>query len=337
MEKRRNLVLFTGNSPTKLRAELSKWVEIFETKFGEGNSVRIEAGTFQPEMVVTELLSPPFFVEKRLVIFEGVPKGKAKKDAPGAAEGPTADAKTFDPAAKIEAAVLSVFDTIPDSTVAVFVSEEPDAKSELGKRLLSEGDVRRFDSFDAAGAEAYVRENLPGLDVAGRRELSARTAGNDALLTDAVERLSLAFGDKSIGLKQVEEAVPKILESDVFALADAVAAMDPVRTAKLLRAAMATDSPRKTFPVVMGELRKTLYIATLRDAGASKSEIQEALEMKSAWGIDKRQRLSQEAHDRLFTLYERLVEFDADSKTGNAPGEDDDEIFENGILRALMN
>lgn len=79
MEPRKNLVLFTGDSPHKLREELSKWTDLFVSKYGSGNDVRVDPERFPSEMVSTELLSPPFFAEKRLVVFEGIPAEAAKR------------------------------------------------------------------------------------------------------------------------------------------------------------------------------------------------------------------------------------------------------------------
>ncbi len=333
MEPRKNLVLFTGTSHHKMREAVSKWIGLFESKYGAGNSVRIEAGKFPPEMVSTELLSPPFFVEKRLVVFEGLPSAKAKKSD----RGEDSDGAPKDGAAeKIEAAVLDSWNAIPESTVAVFVSPDADTKSKLFVRLSEEGTVRRFDAWDTDGAAKYVMDRLPNIDVPGRRILVERTYGNDALLSDAVERLSLAFGDAKIGKTEAEEALPAVAETDVFEFSAAIASFDAVRALTLLASASERESPRKLLPIVVGEIRKTLYVDVLRKSGFQKGEIAGILGMKSSWGVDKRPPLSDAAYERVFKLYERLVEFDAAWKTGTAAGGDDAEMFGNGMLRAML-
>lgn len=105
--------------------------------------------------------------------------------------------------------MLAAFDSIPDSTVAVFVSERPNPKSELLERLLRTASVKRFGSWDRVGAAKYAKDRLPRLDSSGLSALLARTGygngnekrppvGDDKKLADAVERLSLAFGDAPV-------------------------------------------------------------------------------------------------------------------------------------------
>lgn len=152
MEKRRNLILFTGDSSAALRKNLSAWTASFVEKYGDSNVATIRIGETDPAFVASELLSMPFFADKRLVVFEGVPRlragGSTAQDEGPDAEDAGAD-NASDPAAAIEAAVLSVFEKIPESTIVIFVSETPNKVSALYKKLVAEGDVKAFEGLHA--------------------------------------------------------------------------------------------------------------------------------------------------------------------------------------------
>ncbi|MDQ1343766.1 MAG: polymerase subunit delta, partial [Patescibacteria group bacterium] len=125
MEIRKNLILFTGDSSAVLRKNLSSWMGSFAEKYGDSNVATVRIGETDPASVVSELLSMPFFAEKRLVVFEGIPRlrslGSSKSEESGN-DSEESFENPSDPAAAVEAAVLSVFDKIPDSTFAIFVS-----------------------------------------------------------------------------------------------------------------------------------------------------------------------------------------------------------------------
>lgn len=133
-----NVILFTGDSSAALRKNLSAWTDAFVGKYGDMNVATVRVGETQPSSVATELLSTPFFAEKRLVIFENVPRPKGKGAAASEDEDSAPEDNATDPAAQIEAAVLSIFDSIPDSTFAIFVSETPAKVSALYKKLVAE-------------------------------------------------------------------------------------------------------------------------------------------------------------------------------------------------------
>ncbi len=147
-----------------MRKNLSAWTASFVEKYGDMNVATVRVGETPASSVATELLSTPFFAEKRLVVFEGIPRQKGKSSASSdETEDAVPDEASADPAAQIEAAVLSVFASVPDSTFAIFVSENPAKNSSLYKKLVAEGTVKEFSAMDEAGAKAYITENLPGI------------------------------------------------------------------------------------------------------------------------------------------------------------------------------
>lgn len=348
MEKRKNVILFTGEASEPLRKHLSAWTGAFVAKHGETNAAKIRVADATGAQIVSELLSVPFFAEKRLVVLDGMPRS-ATRSAAGGEESETA-AETVAEAPPggddAEAAVLSVFGSIPDSTVAVFVSETPNTKSVLYKRLLEEGEVKAFGGLTAQTAREYVRERLPGITDRAVRALVDATASNperwsdepakpdDRKLRSLVEKLSLGYGEAKIDLKELSEAEEFGSDAKAYSLPDPILAGDAEAVLKSAREILAKDSPFTVFPTVATMVRKRLHAETLRRFGAGEGEIQKATGMTAAQlsrakGDETRYRAAKAA-------YASLVRFEAAWRTGNAPGKDDAEAVENALLSAAL-
>lgn len=305
-------------------------MDSFAEKYGETNVAKLRAEETEPQSAVSELLSMPFFAEKRLVVFEGIPKGKSgasREDGNGALE-------SSDPLAALEAAIVSVFDSVPDSTFAIFVSENPNAHSALYKKLVSEGDVKTFAGFASDSAETYVRERLPGITPRALRILLERTAKNpdrrkneavetdDRRLRTAVEKLSLGFGGNRIDEKEIEEAEPQTSNQKAYLLGDRILSGDLKGSVSMLRALLEKDSAYALFPSIVSTVRKTLHVELLRKNGKSDAEIME-LTGYSAYAVKFAKRLNDAEKRAAEATYGSLVKFETDWRTGNAPGEDE--------------
>lgn len=246
-------------------------------KYGDMNVATVRMGETPASSVATELLSTPFFAEKRLVVFEGIPrqKGKGQTSASEDEDAPSEDAGT-DPAAQIEAAVLSVFATIPESTFAIFVSENPAKNSALYKKLAMEGTVKEFAAMDEAGAKAYITENLPGITPRAMLALYDRVyvkpdkykgiAGglDERRLRTAVEKLYLGYGDSRISEKEVDEAEPQSSDFKAFSIGDHVIRGDMDSAMSTVRALLAKESPFAILPSIIWTVRNRLHIEFLR-------------------------------------------------------------------------
>lgn len=350
MEKRRNLILFTGDSSAALRKNLSAWTASFVEKYGDSNVATIRIGETDPAFVASELLSMPFFADKRLVVFEGVPRlragGSTAQDEGPDAEDAGAD-NASDPAAAIEAAVLSVFEKIPESTIAIFVSETPNKVSALYKKLVAEGDVKAFEGLHAGNVEDFVRDRLPGITGKALSALVERSVKNpdrkrnepmeidDRKIRNAVEKLSLGYGESAIGEKELDEAEPPLSNQKAFSIADAVLAGKLNEAVSILRSVLEKDSPFVVFPTVASMVRKALHVEMLRRSGKAPAEIAE-ITGYNAWYVSNRGRMSDAEYRAAQAAYSALVKFETDWRTGNAPGEDDAAALECGLVSAVL-
>lgn len=326
MEKRKNVLLFTGDSSAALRKNLSAWTDAFIAKHGDMNVATIRVGETQPSMVATELLSTPFFAECRLVIFEGVPRLRGKGAAASEDDDAPSEDNSADPTAQIEAAALSAFDSIPDSTFAIFVSETPAKVSALYKKLLTEGTVKEFAAMDEGGARIFITERLPGASPKAVQTLLDRVATNperkrgvaieidDRKLRNTVEKLSLGFGDARIGEKEIDEAEPQTSNQKAYSIGDFILSGNMDSTLSILRSILEKDSPYAVLPSVISTVRKRVHIELLRQSGKTDSEIADLISA-TAWQIGRADRMTDPEFRAAQAAYASLVKFETDWRT----------------------
>ncbi len=134
---RSNIVFFTGTNHVFLRRDLDAWIDIFAKKYGEYNISRLDKDSMIKINLQSELLTPVFLGEKRLIILEDVPFSVNSKDHEGIDD---LDSKTND----LELSLIQSLDHIPTTTIVLFVSSEPDKRKMLYKKLIAEATVKEY-------------------------------------------------------------------------------------------------------------------------------------------------------------------------------------------------
>jgi DNA polymerase III delta subunit len=77
---RPNIVFFTGPNHIFLRRDLDAWIDIFAKKYGEYNISRLDKENISKINIQSELLTPVFLGEKRLIVIENIPFVASQKD-----------------------------------------------------------------------------------------------------------------------------------------------------------------------------------------------------------------------------------------------------------------
>ena len=134
---RPNIVFFTGTNHVFLRRDLHAWVDIFSKKYGEYNISRFDRESFMKMNLHSELLTPVFLGEKRLIILEGIPFSTYSKENENSDDMAS---KTND----LELSLIQALDHIPPTTIVLFVSSEPDKRKILYKKLIAEATVKEY-------------------------------------------------------------------------------------------------------------------------------------------------------------------------------------------------
>lgn len=140
---RPNIVFFTGPNAIFLRRDLDAWIDIFSKKYGEYNISRLHKDTLSQINIRSELLTPVFLGEKRLIVLEDVPFS-ASKNTDEEKKEDDKEISLVDP----ESIILSLLDQIPDTTVVLFVATEPDKRKALYKKLLSVATLKEYESLE---------------------------------------------------------------------------------------------------------------------------------------------------------------------------------------------
>jgi hypothetical protein len=73
-----NIVFFTGSNHIFLRRDLDAWIDIFAKKYGEYNISRLDKESITKTNIGSELLTPVFLGEKRLIVLEDIPFSASK-------------------------------------------------------------------------------------------------------------------------------------------------------------------------------------------------------------------------------------------------------------------
>ena len=139
---RQNIVFFTGPNHIFLRRDLDVWIDIFAKKYGEYNISRLDRESLSKTNIQAELLTPVFLGEKRLIILEGVPFAAVRTNEEDKGEEPLS--KTPDP----ESIILNALDQIPETTVVLFVSTEPDKRKMLYKKLIATATLKEYEKLE---------------------------------------------------------------------------------------------------------------------------------------------------------------------------------------------
>ena len=108
-----------------------------------------------------------------------------------------------------------------------------------------------------------------------------------------------------------------------------------VSAVSAIRSLLAKESPFAVFPSIVWTVRNRLHIEFLRRAGQTNAEIAEIL-AGNAFMISKADRMTDPEFRNSKAAYAALVKFETAWRTGNAPGEDEAEQLELGVMSALL-
>lgn len=139
---RSNIVFFTGSNHIFLRRDLDAWIDIFSKKYGEYNISRLDRENLLKTNIQSELLTPVFLGEKRLIVLENIPFATREKDEPENTE------EVLTKIPDTESRILEALDRIPETTVVLFISTEPDKRKSLYKKLLEVATLKQYEKLE---------------------------------------------------------------------------------------------------------------------------------------------------------------------------------------------
>jgi len=332
---RTNIVFFTGPNHIFLRRDLDAWIDIFAKKYGEYNISRLDRENLEKVNVEAELLTPVFLGEKRLIVLEGVPfsatKNDAREDSPLRNEEKTEE--IISKAPDIETLILNALDRIPESTVALFVSVEPDKRKALYKKLLSEATLKEYEKLEGTKLREYIRNKLPHIDVTALMRLIEYTGSDINRIESEIDKLALYKQDGWITEEDIKTTVIPTIETSVFSLTDAVFLLDNATAYRELVNILETHNIHAVFSTLLSTIRTFLYAEKLLSMGYEPNNVQSLLKIHP-YAFEK-MRKNMRYSGRIRILFSELVALDRRTKTGEGIGDTDDAL-RLGLEKAIL-
>lgn len=306
MAAKPSVYIFMGEDETAIRSEVAKLTsKLGDPATVEMNTTRLEAGA-NLDALRRAAFAAPFLAERRLVFAQHVTKTFAHADA--------------------RPKLLGFLDEVPVSTALFLI--EPEAHED--KHWLMKW-------ADKAAGRAYVREfNLPqGMQLANWLVVRAQELGGELLPAAAAALAQLQATDKGaaenelhkllayanyarpIAVADVEELSLRSGEhGDFFALADALSAANGQRAMQALLPLLEERDKILLYFSMVGHFRGLLQSRTLLDAGLGETDIAKQLRMHPYRAKKLAAQARQFSSQALQAIYERLLFYDEQIKTG---------------------
>lgn len=301
---------------TELRAELD----------GDGmlatNTATFEGSQVRPDELLAVCGTAPFMGAHRLVLVEGLlarfetPRGRRRA---GGSQAATAGRQPdLGPWRDLPAALES----LPPSTVLVFVDGEVSQGNPLLKLISSLAQVRRFASPSQRDLPGWIqtRARREGVDISPAAvRLLADLVGNDLwALSQELGKLALYAAGRQVEEEDVRALTVAARETSVFALVDAVVEGRPDQALRLLEQLLDRGAaPTYLLAMITRQYRNLLLTKEMLSERLPQSEIGQRLAISAPFALGKvLEQARRYPPAGLVASYHRLLEADASIKTG---------------------
>ncbi|NDK19332.1 DNA polymerase III subunit delta [Candidatus Gracilibacteria bacterium] len=325
---RSNIVFFTGSNHIFLRRDLDAWIDIFAKKYGEYNISRLDRETLLKTNIQAELLTPVFLGEKRLIVLEDVPFPTVKGD--------NEEEKTEETVSKtpdVEAIILAALDQVPETTVVLFVSTEPDKRKSLYKRLIEVATLKEYSNLEGNALREYIRKKLPHIDITALSRFIEYTGADINRIESEIDKLALYKQDGWITEEDIKSTVIPTIETSIFSLTDALFLLDSALAYRELLAILETHNIHYVFSTLQSTLRTFLYASKLLSMSYEPSNVQSLLKIHP-YAFEK-MRKNMRHSERIKALFSTFVILDKQTKTGEGIGDTDDAL-RLGLEKAIL-
>ncbi len=252
-------IFFYGPNTYELKRQVQQMAEAYVKKAGSGFGLeRVDGLSVKPHELSSILQASPFLANSRLVIVDGLALNKAMTDK-----------------------LAKLMESVPSTTVAVFVDREVDQRTSVFKQLAKADKVVKFDPLSGPKLLAWVRSEIEKLggsvEPAVVREL-VDVAGEDQWRLGG-EVNKLVNYDSTVTVKNVRAMVTSSVDQSIF---DLVEAMTAGRTAAALAGFRTLLEQRQSeiyvLTMVQWQLRN-LLLAKIAPPQMSPSELAKAAGM----------------------------------------------------------
>ena len=296
------LFFLHGESDYRLEERARFLLEGFRRKYDSAgiNATVINALTdsWSANRVMEEVLSAPFLAEKRLIMLKAVPSAAAASEDGNEEEKRLAES----------------LETVPESTILIFVGYRPDKRKTLYKKLLTTAEVEEFNDWTAPSIKKWIKNKIALED--DTIDYLIEVVGNDLYRLDS-EIAKLATYGGVITPKEINLLVSPTLSNSVFDFTDAISQKDHRKALRLFAALRQQgESIFAIFPMIIRNFRILLLYKNKLQAGQDRRTIMSDLKIPPFVASKVHSQADNYSLDVLQQCYKSLLEIDVQVKTG---------------------
>lgn len=326
-----NLFLFVGPETYLLRQKVKAWKDAFRQKHGDMNLSVLDGQKTPLGEIMAEILTAPFLGEKRLIFIENLPEAsrgkmeKAEETEDEAEDDGKDELKKF----------AKDLETMPETSVVVFIQPAPDKRKAFYKSLAKLAGVEEFKSLEGSELNQWAqREAAKGgasLD-AGTAEYLISLGGQDCWrLSQEIKKLACYEPEKPISRESIEHVVVPTLEANIFHFTDALSVKDHKKAIKNLHRTMAAgENLRQLFYMIVRQFRLLLQVKSYKQQypTATPMSLASALRLHPFVARNVAGQITHFKNEELKSAYAHLLEIDIDLKTSRirVTADDQDEL-----------
>lgn len=286
--------------------KLRYWQQEFKKKYHENNvEVFDEVTEKNLKHLINTLETPPFLADRRMVIIKGLPA--------------SADTKSTLDLEPLERALESISET----TLVIFVGQNPDKRTRLYKYLTKQAQVESFPVPEGAELLSWLAKRFQKaqrrITPAAAQMMAYYCAGDVERLALEVDKLSLVE-TAEICEADVARLVSPSPEAKVFKMLDLIGkgTIQDVLV-ELQQVLLSGEEIMMVFAMIVRQFRLLIQMRSLLDQSASPQEVQKRLKLApfQVAMLMKQARLF--SMPQLSEAYRRLAQMDYLIKTGKIP------------------
>jgi DNA polymerase III delta subunit len=345
METKNNIIAFTGNLPRTLYRSVLQWKKLFQEKYGEFGISHISLGNFSADELKAEIESPPFLIEKKLVIISVSIDGNTKNSIKFGEEDFWAS--VFSNTPNETTVVLYGFKPpVLDSAKKTYTRSKKTSTRSKKKETVSQEEVeqcildaireqgkeKKFELLSISDFKKYIQEQLPKISITNAELLIRRLGNSPESIENEVQKLALASSE-SISSEIIIENTRENSETSAFEVLDMLIAWNTKKAYELIKTQLIVEDGMSLLRWYIGALRKpALYCALILGWKTASIALKISGIHEYAW--KKYFTLSDSKKRSIVQLYLGCIQIDTQGKTWRLIGDSDG--YEHGILSEIL-
>lgn len=300
---KKNVYLFFGEDSYSANKKARFWREQFKKKHGgDINITELEGKQTTAIQFESDVYSTPFLADKRLIVIYDF-LSKAKKEE--------------------QKKVADILEgEIPDFCVIVFVENKPpDKRMALYKKINKVGNIEEFNLLMGPQLTSWISQRAKAKNLELSPALAdylGKIAGSDLWnLDNEIEKIKMYSQTSNINKESIEKLIHPNLTASIFKLTDFLAQKNPKDSLVTLHVLIESgEDIIKILFMIVRHFRILIQVKDLIERESKKSEITSKLKMHPYVITKTIQQCPNFSKEKLFKVYNQLLQIDIDVKTG---------------------